>query len=70
MNKGIYFKVYKKDIVMDVALLKHKGTNTYSYVNLTKGHICSCVFDTVEEAIADMEDRKKQGLIEGYEEIS
>ena len=27
-----------------VAILRNKSDNTYSYVNLTKGHICPCPF--------------------------
>ena len=34
--------------------------------NLTKEHICSCKFKTIEEAIQDMNDRLKKGLIESY----
>lgn len=61
------FLVLKSDSsVADVILLRHKGTEQYSFVNLTKGHICSCRFDTVEEAIKDMEARKNQGKILNY----
>ena len=63
----IYFKVYKKDEILTVALLRHKDTTKYSFVNLTKGHICSCVFDNIDEAILDLEDRKKKGLLINYE---
>lgn len=41
--------------VIDVMILPHKGTNLYSYINLTKGHICPCKFDSVESAIADLD---------------
>ena len=63
------FVVYKETEVLDVLLLKHKGTDTYSYVNLTKGHICPCVFNSIEEAIKDIEDRKSKGLLINYEII-
>lgn len=63
------FLVHKSSGDADVLLLPHKGTNKYSFVNLTKGHICSCVFDSVEEAIKDMEVRKKLGLLDSYEYI-
>ena len=62
------FLVHKSSGDADVLLLPHKGTNKYSFVNLTKGHICSCVFDSVAEAIEDMEARKKAGLLDSYEE--
>lgn len=63
------FIVYKKDETLDVLLLKHKNTNKYSFVNLTKGHICPCIFDSVEDALIDIENRKKQGLLIDYEII-
>ena len=63
------FIVHKETGDLDVLLLKHKGTDTYSYVNLTKGHICSCVFNSIEEAIKDIDERKEKGLLIGYEII-
>ena len=60
------FIVHKENEDLDVLLLRHKNTNKYSYVNLTKGHICTCIFDSIEEAIQDMENRKKQGLLVDY----
>lgn len=60
------FIVHKENEDLDVLLLRHKNTNKYSYVNLTKGHICPCIFDSIEEAIQDMENRKKKGLLVDY----
>ena len=38
-------KVVRNDGMFDVLLLRHKGVgDKYSFVNLTKGHICPCVF--------------------------
>ena len=45
-----------------VAILRNKSDNTYSYVNLTKGHICSCRFVSEEEAFKNF--RNFQGFIE------
>lgn len=39
-----------------VSILKHKDKNTYSYVNLTKGHICPCIFNSIQEAIDDLKN--------------
>lgn len=63
------FLVHKSSGDVEVLLLPHKGTNKYSFVNLTKSHICPCVFNSVEDAIQDMEDRKIMGLLDSYEEI-
>ena len=39
---------------VEVLILPHKITGKYQYVNLTKGHICPCMFDSIEDAIADL----------------
>lgn len=67
MIKVIKFIVHKETEDLDVLLLRHKGTDKYSFVNLTKGHICKCVFDSVDEAMKDIEDRKAKGLLIDYE---
>lgn len=67
MIKVIKFTVHKETEDLDVLLLRHKGTDKYSFVNLTKGHICKCVFDSVDEAMKDIEDRKAKGLLIDYE---
>ena len=63
------FLVRKSSGDVEVLLLPYKGTNKFSFVNLTKGHICSCVFASAKEAIQDMEYRKASGLLIDYEEI-
>jgi hypothetical protein len=65
--KVIKFIVHKETEDLDVLLLRHKDTDKYSFVNLTKGHICKCVFDSVDEAMKDIEDRKVKGLLIDYE---
>ena len=67
MIKVIKFIVHKETEDLDVLLLRHKDTDKYSFVNLTKGHICKCVFDSVDEAMKDIEDRKVKGLLIDYE---
>lgn len=61
------FIVHKKNGEVEVLLLPHKGTTKFSFVNLTKGHICSCVFDSIQDAINDMDSRMKMGLLDRYE---
>lgn len=62
-------KVTRNDGVFDILLLKHKTYNGYSFVNLTKGHICPCVFKSEEEALADLEKYKQSGKIINYETV-
>lgn len=45
---------YNNGKINEVLLLPFKGTNTYSYVNLTKGHICTCKFNSIEDALNDL----------------
>lgn len=62
----MFIKVYKTTGTIDVLLLPHKNTSTYSFINLTKGHICPCVFNSINEALQDLENRKNNGLVLGY----
>lgn len=61
------FRIFKPSGIVDVILVRHKGTQEYSFVNLTKGHICPCRFKTFEDAVADIEDRMKDGKILSYQ---
>ena len=58
--------VEKENETIDVLLLKHKNTNSYSYINITKGHICQCVFGSIEDALKDIEERKQKKLLVDY----
>lgn len=49
-----------------VTIMKNKSDNTYSYVNLTKEHICPCRFSSVAEALEDMDAKVKTGEILSY----
>lgn len=63
------YKVIKADNTRCyVSIFKNKEDGTYSFINLTKGHICKCKFDSVEAALADMDDRISKGLIKKYSE--
>jgi hypothetical protein len=57
--------VRPKDTVV-VTILKHKLENKYSFVNLTKGHICPCKFNSIKEAIEELEQNKKEGKVLSY----
>ena len=49
-----------------VSILKNKSDNAYSYVNLTKEHICPCRFVSEEEALRDMDQKIESGEILRY----
>lgn len=53
------FLVEREDDNVEVLLLPHKDGSGYSYINTTKGHICPCKFNTIEEALDDMKNNPK-----------
>lgn len=53
-----------------VLLMQHKISREWSYVNLTKEHICPCKFKTYEDAIEDLNKRIEQGKVISYEIIN
>lgn len=60
-----YYHVIKPDgSYVQVVLFRHKNTEQWSFVNLTKQHICTCRFNSKEDALADMEQhgRGVQGM--------
>lgn len=52
--------------IIEVLILRHKNSELYSYINLTKGHICPCKFNSIEEALDDL---KNYPEIISYEQI-
>lgn len=65
---NVYLVMREKDNVL-VSIMRNKLDGTYSFVNLTKGHICTCKFNSVEEAINDMQIKKENGEIIDYFEV-
>jgi hypothetical protein len=57
------FKIYRYDKkkYYYLTILKHKDSGKYSFVNLTKGHICPCLFDTDYDAYLELVDRRDRG---------
>jgi hypothetical protein len=53
-----------------VLLMQHKYTKDWSYVNLTKQHICPCKFRTYDEAIHDLENQVKEGKVISWKIIN
>lgn len=63
------YLVQRKNGNVIVSIMRNKSDNTYSFVNLTKGHICSCRFDSVEDAVKDMDEKILNGEVTGYFEL-
>lgn len=52
-----------------VTIMKNKSDGTYSFINLTKEHICPCKFNSINEALKDMDKLKDCGKILNYNEL-
>lgn len=60
------YLVQRKNGNVVVSIMRNKSDSTYSFVNLTKNHICPCRFDSVEDAVKDMDEKILNGEIVGY----
>jgi hypothetical protein len=68
INNGDIIKIYQvqKDMVYKLLILKEKTEPYYRIINLTKLHICTCKFFTLEDVRNDLikcEDEGKISLI-------
>lgn len=61
----LYF-VLRENGNVTVSILRDKRDNKYRFVNLTKGHICECGFDTIGDALHDMNEKMKNGDVIDY----
>lgn len=57
------FKVKRPEDTVIVAIMACRSDGMYHFVNLTKGHICKCGFQTIKDAIDDMISFKYKGKI-------
>ena len=60
------YLVKRKSGNVIVSIMRNKSDNTYSFVNLTKNHICPCRFNSVEDAVKDMDEKILNGEIVEY----
>lgn len=60
----IYINKPKGDV--EVAIMFDRNTEKYCFVNLTKGHVCKCRFNSYEEAIQDLENEISLGNVNFY----
>lgn len=63
-----FFVIRKIDNV-EVLIMKIKNENKYKFVNLSRGHICPCIFDSEEDAIDDLRKYKESGKIIDFYEV-
>lgn len=65
----MYLIVREKDRVI-IDIFKHKNKEKYSFINITKQHICPYEFNSKEEALLDLEKYKDKGIIKQYFELN
>lgn len=54
------YRVFRKTkSKCEVMICKDRATDKYCFVNLTSGHVCSCRFDSIEDALNDMRNRSE-----------
>ncbi len=63
--KNVYFVEREVGNVI-VSIMYDRTDDKYHFVNLTKDHICACGFDSVEDAVNDMEKLKNEGNVINY----
>lgn len=66
---NLYFVRRTKGNVI-VSIMYNRTDNKYHFVNLTSNHICSCCFNTINDAILDMERFKNEGKVIEYYKIN
>ena len=65
----MFYEVERSKDTVIVAVIKHKVDGKFSFVNITKKHICPCKFDSVKDAEEDLERYKRAGKIINYRKI-
>lgn len=56
---GKQILVHRPQDTVVVSIMRYKASGRYTFVNLSKDHICTCSFNTVLEAFDDLEKQKK-----------
>lgn len=68
MMENVYFVIREKGNVI-ISIMYCRFNGAYHFVNLTSGHICECAFETVFDAVDDMQSKKDSGEIIDFYEI-
>lgn len=63
MNMDNLFLVVRNKGNVIVSIMFNRANECYQFVNLTKGHVCYCRFETVLDAVNDMQLKKDSGEI-------
>lgn len=61
-----FYLINRPEDSVIVSIMQRADTGKYSFVNFTHPHICKCQFDTVEDAIEDIEKQITLGKVLDY----
>lgn len=53
-----------------IGLFRHKVKGTYSFVNMSTFKITECEFNTIEDAVKDLDNYVENGKLLAYRELS
>lgn len=71
MYKANMYSVTRKDgSTVLTTILFDEGVGGYRFVNITRNHICPCIFKTERKALEDLEQKQKEGSVLHYELIA
>ena len=73
MKWGLKIEIYKNKTTKNTVicmLIPSKDNSYYSFVNISKGHICKCKFKTYEDGIEDLNNQVRLGKVLSYEFLS
>ena len=59
----LIYKLTRPEDTIFVSIMKRKDNNKYSFINLSKEHICSCQFETIKDALQDLNNYIKKGKV-------
>lgn len=65
----IRYLVKRPKDTVEVLILPNKDGSGFQYVNLTKGHICPCKFNSEFDAQFDMNRKMDEGTVISYQRI-
>lgn len=63
---GEHIVVVRPENTVVVTILQNKIDKTYSFVNLTKNHVCTCKFNTILEAFEDLEEQVSKSKVNDW----
>ena len=70
VNNMYLLRINRPDDSVYCAIMWDRGANGYKFVSLSRNHVCSCVFGTIEEALKLFHDLQKESEVISYDIIS